>query len=533
MPSDPPSHTSTAINEQEFQRSSVHENDKNLAKESVSSPPTDKDPFLVSFEENDPHNPLNWPSWRKWYLTLSGGLVILNASVMYIASVLAPVANDRVVVHTRSFASAAPSGVIGQIMHEFGMSAEVATLMVSLFIAGYCVGPLLWGPMSEQIGRRPIFLISFLFYTGFQVGCALSRNTASLLVFRFLSGCFAAAPLTNSGGVVSDVWDAKTRGKAMTLFAVAPFAGPALGPVVSGWISVGGASWRWLFWVLAIFVSFHFAGACLVLLLLTMPETYGPAILVAKAKKLRKDTNDERYFAPLEEEDGSFSKQLEKILAKPFKIMFREPMLFAITMYMSVGLSLHPLLLWRVTGLMFLPISIGGFLGVIFYLIVFNPRYERYVDEYAPNLVPPEKRLEITMVCAPLFAISFFWFGWTSYPSISLWSPLMAGGVMGFSILGIFLSLFNYIIDTYLFIAASALAASTVVRSLFGAAFPLFATQMYNALNPRWASTLLGFIALGMTPIPFVLRRYGPTLRAKSRYAPDVPLRIRSRVSAV
>lgn len=63
-------------------------------------------------------------------------------------------------------------------------------------------------------------------------------------------------------------------------------------------------------------------------------------------------------------------------------------------------------------------------------------------------------------------------------------------------------------IDTYLFVAASALASNTVVRSSFGAAFPLFATQMYNALNPRWASTLIGGIALIMIPIPFVLRKY-------------------------
>jgi MFS family permease len=56
-------------------------------------------------------------------------------------------------------------------------------------------------------------------------------------------------------GVVGDIWDAKTRGKAMLLFAASPFTGPAIGPVVSGWIAVGGASWRWLFWVLSMFVS--------------------------------------------------------------------------------------------------------------------------------------------------------------------------------------------------------------------------------------------------------------------------------------
>lgn len=70
------------------------------------------------------------------------------------------------------------------------------------------------------------------------------------------------------------------------------------------------------------------------------------------------------------------------------------------------------------------------------------------------------------------------------------------------------MALLNYLIDAYLFVAASALASNTVFRSSFGAAFPLFATQMYDALNPRWASTLLGFIALAMIPIPVILKAY-------------------------
>lgn len=113
---------------------------------------------------------------------------------------------------------------------------------------------------------------------------------------------------------------------------------------------------------------------------------------------------------------------------------------------------------------------------------------------------------------------------------------------MGFSILLVFLSLLNYIVDMYLMVAASALAANTVVRSIFGASFPLFATQMFvgkafscmmpfdpilmnsiPALNPRWASTLLGCFAFLMVPIPFLLIKYGPALRARSKFSPTLP----------
>jgi hypothetical protein len=100
-----------------------------------------------------------------------------------------------------------------------------------------------------------------------------------------------------------------------------------------------------------------------------------------------------------------------------------------------------------------------------------------------------------------MFAISFFWFGWTSYPSISYWAPMMSGLVFGVSLMFLFvspvprfyyhaeecepsrvaflflfrfqLSLFNYLIDTYLFESASALSAATIVRSIFGATFPV------------------------------------------------------------
>ncbi|VDC02267.1 unnamed protein product [Peniophora sp. CBMAI 1063] len=470
-----------------------------------------KDPFLVdAFDEGDPMNPLNWSMTKRWYLTFLAGMLVLNAT----------------------FASAAPSGVIPQMAEQFGFGSEVGSLTVSIFVAGYCVGPILWGPLSEEVGRRPVFLLSFLFYTGFQVGCALSPNTASILIFRLLSGIFAAAPLTNSGGVISDVFTARTRGRGLTVFAVAPFAGPAVGPTVAGWLAVAGVSWRWLFWILTIF-----SGVCLTVTIFTLPETYKPVLLRQKAQKIRKDTGDERFYAPLETHKESIGQRAEKILLMPFKVFFQEPVLIALTVYMSfmygclyLLFEAYPIVFTEghgfnagVTGLMFLPISLGGAVGCAVYLIFFDPRYFKFMQEYAPAPVPPEKRLESTLIAAPLFAISFFFFGWTSFPSISYWAPLVAGGLMGFSILLVFLSLMNYIVDMYLMVAATALAANTVVRSIFGASFPLFASQMFTALNPRWASTLLGCFALLMVPIPFLLIKYGPTLRAKSKFSPTMP----------
>jgi MFS family permease len=163
-----------------------------------------------------------------------------------------------------------------------------------------------------------------------QVGCALAPNTAAILIFRFLGGCFAASPLANSGAVMGDIWDARTRGKALALFTIAPFAGPALGPMVGGFIGVSGASWRWLYWALTMF-----AGLLTIVIFFTLRETYAPIILMKKAARLRKETGDERYKAPIETKNIPFSERLTNILAKPWKVLFQEPMLLAITIYMS------------------------------------------------------------------------------------------------------------------------------------------------------------------------------------------------------
>ncbi|CEH12583.1 Synaptic vesicle transporter SVOP and related transporters (major facilitator superfamily) [Ceraceosorus bombacis] len=429
-----------------------------------------KDQVIVHWEgADDPENPQNWSNAYKAYLTIMGALLVLNST----------------------FTSSAPSGIVEPMIAYFQFSSEVATLTISLWVAGYCLGPLIWGPLSERVGRRPVFIISIFAYTCWNIGCALSKNTAQILVFRFLGGTFGAAPLTNSGGVIADVWGPKQRGIALCFFSVAPFAGPAVGPIVSGAIAVTNTDWRWVYWVCAIF-----SGVCLVITIFTFKETYAPAILKKKAQRIRKETSDDNFVY------GLIYLQFESV-----------PIVFV------QGHGFNSL----VNGLMFIPLFLGGVAGCLFYVFFTNPKYTKLVDEYAAKgqRVPPEKRLDIVCIAAPCLVVSFFWLGWTSYPSISFWAPMMSLSLLGFAVLLIFLGLFNYIIDSYLAKAASALASNTVMRSAFGAGFPLFAAQMYARLGTQWASSLLGFLALLMLPIPFVLVKYGPSIRKLSKHSAE------------
>lgn len=170
-------------------------------------------------------------------------------------------------------------------------------------------------------------------------------------------------------------------------------------------------------------------------------------------------------------------------------------------------------------GLTFLPLFIGCLLGSTYFILIENKIYLKKLQQSPTYTVPAEFRLRLTMASGPILTISLFWFAWTVFPNVSVWSPIVAGGLYGLGIFFIMFSLFTYMADTYGALTASAMAANTIVRSGFGVGFPLFASQMYHKLNPRWATTVLAFISLALVPIPFVLFKLGPFLRSKTRYA--------------
>jgi MFS family permease len=80
-------------------------------------------------------------------------------------------------------------------------------------------------------GRQYLFCSTYIIFTVFNAGAAGSQNIETLVILRFLAGAFGSSPLTNAGGVIADMFSASQRGVAMTIFATAPFFGPALGPI--------------------------------------------------------------------------------------------------------------------------------------------------------------------------------------------------------------------------------------------------------------------------------------------------------------
>lgn len=147
-----------------------------------------------------------------------------------------------------TLSSSLPSGGSDVLVAYFNITEKHQVHMpVAIFLVGYIFGPIVFGPMSETIGRRKTLLASFVVYTSFTLACAMAPTWAALLVFRFLVGIGASAPPTVLGGLYSDLYVSLfSRGRAVMLLGLATNLGPLGGPILSGYISVLG--WRWMFW---------------------------------------------------------------------------------------------------------------------------------------------------------------------------------------------------------------------------------------------------------------------------------------------
>jgi hypothetical protein len=137
------------------------------------------------------------------------------------------------------------------------------------------------------------------------------------------------------------------------------------------------------------------------------------------------------------------------------------------------------------------------------------------------GMAPPEARLPPGIIGSILLPVGLFWFAWTNGPEVHWIVSIIATGFFAAGLVLVFLSLFNYLIDSYVIYAASVLAANSVIRSLFGAVFPLFTTQMYQNLGIHWASAIPAFLALACAPFPWLFYKYGEPIRLRCKYAAE------------
>ncbi|KAK8193251.1 putative caffeine resistance protein 5 [Phyllosticta capitalensis] len=456
---------------------------------------------------DDPENPQNWSQGKKFFVTFE--ICLLTFSI-YIGSAIF-------------------SAGVQDVMQKFGVSEVAAVLGLCLFVAGYGIGPMLWAPMSEMpfIGRGPIYILTLFVFVCLQVPTALATNLGMLLAFRFLTGFFGSPVLATGGASIADLYAPRKRAYGITIWGIAAVCGPTMGPLVGGFAAQA-KGWTWTIWELM-----WLSGFCLVFIFFLLPETSSANILYRRTRRLRKLTgNDKLKCEPeLASEHMKPSDIVMMVLVRPITLNFTEPMVFLLNLYIAliygllyiwfesfpiVFVEMHGFNLGQL-GLAFLGIFIGVLLVVPPFFYYLYTVQEKHFNENGE--IQPEKRLPAACVGAFFIPVCLFWFGWSARPDIHWIMPIIGSSFFSMGAMLLFNSVLNYLSDAYPDYVASVLAGNDIMRSSFGAGFPLFARAMYINLGTAWASSTLGFLAIAFIPIPFVLYYVGERLRKMSRHA--------------
>lgn len=116
---------------------------------------------------------------------------------------------------------------VPDVMRSLGSdNAELESFVVSIYVIGYALGPLIAAPMSEIYGRSIVYNVSNVLFLGATIGCALSTNVGMFLAFRLISGCAGVTPLALGGGSIGDLMAPEKMGTAMAIWGLGSLVAP-------------------------------------------------------------------------------------------------------------------------------------------------------------------------------------------------------------------------------------------------------------------------------------------------------------------
>jgi MFS family permease len=254
----------------------------------------------------------------------------------------------------------------------------------------------------------------------------------------------------------------------------------------------------------------------------TMRETNSTIILARKAARLRKKTGNPDLQSAAPQPPSVRLLLVERALIRPLRMLLFSPIVLLTGMYMAIVFGMTYLLFatfpsvfektygWSVgvSGLAYLGLGIGCVIGL--------KLFASLSDKQLRKDGGPERRLVLMIWIGPSVPIGIFWYGWTANYGVQWIVPIIGTVFIGLGAMVVTSSAQIYMMDMFgPEGAASALAATTLVRNASGAFLALAADPLYKALGFGWGNSVLGFITLSFLPVPILFYRHGKWLRER------------------
>ncbi|KIY69130.1 MFS general substrate transporter [Cylindrobasidium torrendii FP15055 ss-10] len=483
---------------------------KDIAGPDVQASTYDDTNLIGWMGDDDQDNPQNWSTKKRAFVAFS---ICLMTFTMYIGSAI--------------YTPAIPG-----VVEEFGVSVTYATLGLTLYAIGYGIGPMFLTPLQEvaEYGRNAVYIPTFILFILCQIPVFTTKDVKTIMAFRFLTGFFGSPALAVGGASMGDIFPGRQVPYVIGIWSISAFAGPMTGPVVGGFAAQA-EGWRWTLYEL-LWIS----GFTLMFLSLFLPETYGPTILLKRAKRLRKLTGNTQLCTQTEKDtaDQTLFKVFKEALALPL-ILAMEPALLFSSVY--IGFVYGVLYLWFESfplvftdiygfnlGVTNLPFTGSIVTAIITYTVYcfylkchIEPRTVR--AEAAGTPLHAEVRLEIGLMASAFIPISVLIFGFSAREDVHWIVPTIGAALYLPGIYLNFMSILTYVVFAYPQYPHAVLTSNDLARSIIAGIFPLFGRAYFDGLGLAKGSAILAAISVLLWIVFFCLYKTGHSLRSRSKYA--------------
>ncbi|KAG8525533.1 uncharacterized protein KY384_009177 [Bacidia gigantensis] len=447
------------------------------------------------------------------------------------------------------------------LRNHFHTSAQAINITLTIYIIFQAISPAIFGPLSDSLGRRPVYLLTLALYVIGNLGLAVNKHSyIVLLILRAIQSLGASAAFAVSYGVVADVCIPSERGSMLGPVSMALNLGACVGPVVGGWVGYSSGSYEWVFWALVII------GAILLLSVgAFLPETARSVVGDGSRKKQRSGWEESgynmfRHWVRRRKENASGNDEnekqtvnedvtLDRSLLQRFRIpnpwaclrmIFHFDTFFVLWMHSSfytvdyslvaavpdIYKSIYHFNELQI-GLAYLPRGAGIISGGYFVGKVMDHNYKftakkigwtvNKVSGDDLNTFPIERaRSRGSLWLLMVSTSTLIGYGWAVSSHVQVSVPLILQFIQGFWGTYFYTTYNTLLVDVFPESPSTAAAAASITRCAMAAAGVAVLQPLLDAAGRGWYFTLLGLWsgACGAVAV-WLIRRKGMQCRTK------------------
>ncbi|KAI1099347.1 MFS general substrate transporter [Jackrogersella minutella] len=425
---------------------------------------------------------------------------------------------------------------IPALSQDLGVSVAKINLTLTTYMIFQGLAPTFFGDFADIAGRRPAFIIACTIYLGANIGLALQRDYAALLVLRMLQSGGSSGTIALVYGVVADIAPSSERGKFMGIVGAGLTIGPALGPIIGGLLSQY-LGWPSIFWFLCIL-----AVVWMIPYVLAVPETGRKVVgngsippqgwnmtLLDYIRFRRQARNRPSTLVRRKLRFPNPFNTLAVIGNKDMAmVLFYNACLYIGFMTITATLATQFANIYHYNdiqlGLCYLPIGGATTVSSISMGYILDWNYRRIAKKLGVRIdrkrgndlrgFPIEKaRLQLAYPLVIIGTLVYIGFGWALYYETHVAVPLVLSFFIGLCVTGPFQIMNVLIVDLYPEAPATATAANNLTRCLSGAVATAVIQYIIDAWGRGWAYTFIAFLFGAFSPALLAIQKYGPKWR--------------------